>query len=94
VHHDLADFVPRVIERCQKDDLLFPLLNFLVRSVDGITEMEFKRYDNSNYRLARAQSPFGKEDPPLEDVVSGILRFMRKHGIAEGHEVERVLQHS
>ena len=94
VHHDLAEFVPRVIERCQKDDLLFPLLNFLVRSVDGITEMEFKRYDNSNYRLARAQSPFGKEDPPLEDVVSGILRFMRKHGIAEGHDVERVLQHS
>ncbi len=94
VHHDLAEFVPRVIERCQKDDLLFPLLNFLVRSVDGITEMEFKRYDNSNYRLARAKSPFGKEDPPLEDVVSGILCFMRKHGIAEGQNVERVLQHS
>ena len=91
-HHDLAEFVPHVIERCRKDDLLFPLLNFLVRSVDGITAMEFKRYDNRNYRLARAQSPFGKEDPPLEDVVSGILRFMRRHGLGEGRNVERILE--
>ncbi len=93
-NYDLAEFVPHVIERCRKDDLLFPLLNFLVRSVDGITAMEFKRYDNRNYQLARAQSPFGKQDPPLEDVVEGILRFMRKHGLAEGHNVERVLQHT
>ena len=91
-NHDLAEFVPRVIERCRRDDLLFPLLNFLVRSIDGITAMEFKRYDNRNYRLARAQSPFGKEDPPLEDVVAGILRFMRRHGLGEGRDVERVLQ--
>ena len=91
-NYDLTEFVPRVIERCRRDDLLFPLLNFLVRSIDGITAMEFKRYDNRNYRLARAQSPFGKEDPPLEDVVAGILRFMRRHGLGEGRDVERVLQ--
>ena len=90
--HDLAEFVPQVIERCRKEDLLFPLLNFLVRSVDNITAMEFKRYDNRNYRLARAQSPFGKEDPVLEDIVLGIVRFMRRHGLVDERDAERVLE--
>ena len=79
----LNDFVPEVIERCQKDDPLFPLLNFLVRSVSNITAMEFKRYDNSNFQRFRGQVTQGKEDPLLEDVVVGILRFMRGHGIVE-----------
>jgi thioester reductase-like protein len=44
------DFVPELIRRCRKEDLLFPLLDFLVGSVDNITAMEFKRYDNSTYQ--------------------------------------------
>ena len=79
----LKDFVSEVIERCQKDDLLFPLLNFLVRSIDNITSMEFKRYDNKNFQRFRDRVPNGKEDPPLEDVVAGILCFMGRHGVAE-----------
>lgn len=77
----LHAFVPEVITRCHPGDILFPLLDFLVRSVDNISAMEFKRYDNSRYRRARAQSVFGKADPPLRDVVLGMLRFMRKHGL-------------
>ena len=62
------------------------MLNFLVRSIDNITSMEFKRYDNENFQTFRGRVPNGKEDPPLEDVVAGILRFMGRHGIAEdGH---------
>jgi hypothetical protein len=30
-------------------------------------------------------------DPPLEDVVRGILRFMARHGIIEGRKAELVL---
>ena len=90
--YSLQEFVPFVIEHCRKDDLLFPLLNFLVRSVDNITAMEFKRYDNRNYREARARSPFGREDPPLEDVVLGIVRFLRRHGVADGRDSEPVLR--
>ena len=91
-NYALDEFVPFVIERCKKDDLLFPLLNFLVRSVDNITAMEFKRYDNHNCRQARAQSLFSKEDPPLEDVVLGIVRFMRRHRIGCGRNAQRVLE--
>jgi thioester reductase-like protein len=79
--YPLHDFVPEVIARCHPGDVLFPLLDFLVRSVDNITAMEFKRYDNSHYRRFRDASVFGKADPPLHDVVLGMLRFMRKHGL-------------
>jgi thioester reductase-like protein len=75
------DFVPELIRRCRKEDLLFPLLDFLVGSVDNITAMEFKRYDNSAYQRARDASKWGIPDPSLEDTVNGILKFMHRKGI-------------
>jgi len=77
----IADFIPELIRRCRKEDLLFPLLDFLVGSVDNISAMEFKRYDNSSYQTARDASRWGKADPSLEDTVSGILKFMHRKGI-------------
>ena len=77
----LPDFVPELIRRCRKEDLLFPLLDFLVGSVDNISAMEFKRYDNSTYQAARDASKWGKPDPSLEDTVNGILKFMHRKGI-------------
>jgi hypothetical protein len=77
----LVDFVPEVVGRCQKDDLLFPLLNFLVKSVDNISSMEFKLYSNANYRKFRQASQQGEEDPSLTEVVQGILTFMLNHHI-------------
>jgi thioester reductase-like protein len=77
----LPDFVPELIRRCRKEDLLFPLLDFLVGSVDNISSMEFKRYDSSCYQAARNASVWGKADPSLEDTVNGIVRFMERKGI-------------
>jgi thioester reductase-like protein len=77
----IHDFVPELIRRCRKEDLLFPLLDFLVGSVDNITAMEFKRYDSSEYQAARDASSWGIPDPSLEDTVSGILKFMYRKGI-------------
>ena len=77
----LSDFVPELVRRCKKEDLLFPLLDFLVGSVDNISSMEFKRYDNSSYQSARGASKWGKPDPSLEETVNGILRFMQRKGI-------------
>jgi thioester reductase-like protein len=78
---NISDFVPELIRRCRKEDLLFPLLDFLVGSVDNISAMEFKRYDNSSYQTARDASEWGKADPTLEDTVNGILKFMHRKGI-------------
>src|SRR6204780_1868121 len=77
----LPDFAPELIRRCRKEDLLFPLLDFLVGSVDNISAMEFKRYDSSAYQMARDASVGGKADPSLEDTVNGILKFMYRKGI-------------
>jgi thioester reductase-like protein len=77
----LPEFVPELIRRCRKEDLLFPLLDFLVNSVDNISSMEFKRYDSARYQAARDASTYGKPDPSLEDTVSGILKFMQRKGI-------------
>ncbi len=77
----IHDFVPELIRRCRKEDLLFPLLDFLVGSVDNITAMEFKRYESSTYQTARNASVWGKPDPSLEDTVNGILKFMHRKGI-------------
>ncbi|MGH9560387.1 MAG: thioester reductase domain-containing protein [Terracidiphilus sp.] len=78
---NLPDFVPELIRRCRKEDLLFPLLDFLVGSVDNISAMEFKRYESSTYQTARDASAWGKPDPSLEDTVNGILTFMHRKGI-------------
>jgi len=77
----ITDFVPELIRRCRKEDLLFPLLDFLVGSVDNISAMEFKRYESSSYQAARDASAWGMPDPSLEDTVNGILKFMHRKGI-------------
>jgi thioester reductase-like protein len=91
--HALPAFVPEVIRHCHTGDILSPLLEFLVRSVDNIAAMEFKRYDNRNYRHVRDASAFGRADPPLHDVVLGILRFMRKHNLVNTAEPMEVADH-
>jgi len=77
----LPEFVPELIRRCRKEDLLFPLLDFLVGSVNNISAMEFKRYDSSTYQAARDASVAGRPDPTLEETVNGILKFMHRKGI-------------
>jgi thioester reductase-like protein len=79
--YSITEFVPELIRRCRKEDLLFPLLDFLVGSVDNITAMEFKRYESSTYQEARDASAWGIPDPSLEDTVNGILKFMHRKGI-------------
>ncbi len=78
---NISEFVPELIRRCRKEDLLFPLLDFLVGSVDNISAMEFKRYESFSYQQARDASAWGIPDPSLEDTVNGILKFMHRKGI-------------
>ncbi|MEQ8530267.1 MAG: thioester reductase domain-containing protein, partial [Imperialibacter sp.] len=54
---ELPKFVPEIVGKCGKEDLLFPLLDFLVRSVNNISSMEFKRYSNDSYCEAKVKSP-------------------------------------
>ncbi|MDA0194435.1 MAG: thioester reductase domain-containing protein [Bacteroidetes bacterium] len=85
---DLPKFVPQIVSKCRKEDLLFPLLDFLVRSVDNISSMEFKRYDNDSYSQSRTKSPNGIADPTLEDTVRGMLKFMINKEIVDVKLIE------
>jgi len=85
----LQDFVPEMIRRCTRDDVLFPLMDFVVGSVDNLAAMEFKRYDSSQYRRARDSCKAGMQDLSLEDTISGILRFMQRKGIVRLREMRR-----
>jgi thioester reductase-like protein len=73
---DLPTFVQQVIRRCTRADPLYPLLDFLVGSVDNISSMEFKRYQSAAYQIARDRLPATRPDPSLEMVIDGILRFL------------------
>jgi hypothetical protein len=73
---DLPEFVQEVIRRCTRSDPLYPLLDFLVDSIDNISAMEFKRYTSTGYQTARDNSLNSLKDPPLESVVDGILSFL------------------
>ncbi len=77
----LRAFVPEVIRRATREDLIFPLLDFLIGSIDNISSMEFKRYDSSVYQSARAGSPGSLPDPSMAATVDGILAFMRRQGL-------------
>lgn len=77
---DLDDFVDAVLARCTKEDPLFPLLNFFVRSTENIKAMSFKRYDNRGYQSALATTGC-HGDSSLEAVVRGIYLFMQRKGM-------------
>ena len=77
----LPAFVPEVIRRCTKSDPLYPLLDFLIGSIDSIASMEFKRYDSSGYQRARNASPRGRQDPSHQQTVAGLLKFMSRRGL-------------
>ena len=76
--YSLKDFVPKVIAKCTESDPLYQLLDFLVGSVDNISAMEYKLYNNDNYRRAINNSSISVKGAPLESVVDGIVRFLRE----------------
>ena len=78
---DLPAFVPQVIRRCTRADPLYPLLDFLVGSVESISSMEFKRYQSTVYQVARDRLAVAQPDPPLDVVVDGVLRFLKRRGL-------------
>ncbi len=91
---EIPQFVPEVVSRCTTEDLLFPLLDFLVRSVDNIAAMEYKLYDNSNYQNAKLQSPHAIQDPSLDDTVKGMVRMMINREIISARLLETTTSNS
>ncbi len=87
-YHNIPSFVEQLNRRCTPRDQLYPLVDFLVRSADKIAAMRDKRYDNTQYRHARALAKVHLREPALTDTVDNLVRFLRRERLITEAEAE------
>jgi hypothetical protein len=75
---DIKTFIEHMNRHCGPADALFPLLAFYRTNRAKIEAMQHKRYDNVNYRLARARSQHVIREPDLADTMQSIVGFMQQ----------------
>ena len=83
VYYDIPDFVAELTRRCEKDDPLYPLLDFINRSHPKLAAMQHKRYNNSQYREARQLSANCRADPLLNETVSYLMSYLLQERIIQ-----------
>ncbi|SON61764.1 4-hydroxyphenylalkanoate adenylyltransferase [Mycobacterium simulans] len=77
-YYDIPDFAEQLNLRCGPSDPLYPLVDFLTRSSNKIAAMRDKRYDNTQYRQARALAEVRLREPALTDTVDDLVRFLQR----------------
>ncbi len=87
-YHDIASFAEQMNRLAGPGDPLYPLVDFLIRSADKIAAMRDKRYDNTQYRHARALAKVQLREPALTETVDNLLRFVRSEGLITQAEAE------
>ena len=87
-YHDIPSFAEKLNRRCAPRDPMYPLVDFLTRSADKIAAMRDKRYDNSQYRHARALAKVHLREPALSDTVEDLVRFLRSERLITEAETE------
>jgi thioester reductase-like protein len=86
---DIPSFVEQMNRRCTPRDALYPLVDFLTRSADKIAAMRDKRYDNTQYRHARAMAKVHLREPALTETVDNLVRFLRSGGLINENQSEK-----
>ena len=87
-YHNIPSFVEQLNRQCTPRDQLYPLVDFLVRSADKIAAMRDKRYDNTQYRHARALAKVHLREQALTDTVDNLVRFLRRERLITEAEAE------
>ncbi len=87
-YHDISSFTDEVNRRCTADDPIYPLVDFLDRATGKIAAMRDKRYDNTQYRQARALANVRLREPALAKTVEDLLRFLRSERLITDAETE------
>jgi thioester reductase-like protein len=88
-YHDIPSFSEQVNRRCAPRDPLYPLVDFLTRSADKIAAMRDKRYDNTQYKHARALAKARLREPALTDTVDDLVRFLRSERLITETQAEK-----
>jgi hypothetical protein len=87
-YHDIPSFTEQLNRQCTPRDQFYPLVDFLTRSANKIAAMRDKRYDNTQYRHARALAKVHLREPALTDTVDNLVRFLRRERLITEAEVE------
>jgi thioester reductase-like protein len=87
-YHDVHSFAQQVELRSGPGDPIYPLVDFLTRSIDKIAAMRDKRYDNRQYRKARELAEVRLREPALAETVDDLLRYVRQEGLVTETEAE------
>lgn len=92
---DVDGFVDHVNENCERDDDLFPLKSFINANREKLKDVAFERYDNADYRAFRAKTKASISEPPLEETVTRLVRFLKANGLVpaaprRGSDVEEM----
>ncbi len=87
-YHDIPSFTEQMNQRCGQRDPLYPLVDFLSRSADKIAAMRDKRYDNAQYRYARALAKVHMREPALTETVEDLVRYLRLERLISEDETE------
>jgi thioester reductase-like protein len=87
-YHDVPSFAEQLNRRCTPRDQLYPLVDFLTRSADKIAAMRDKRYDNTQYRHARALAKVHLREPALTKTVDNLVRFLRRERLITEADAE------
>ncbi|OIN80231.1 thioester reductase domain-containing protein [Mycobacterium malmoense] len=88
-YHDIPSFAEQMNRRCTPRDPIYPLVDFLTRSADKIAAMRDKRYDNSQYRQARALAKVRLREPALAETVDNLVRFLHSEGLITETQAEK-----
>jgi thioester reductase-like protein len=88
---DIHTLIEHMNRHCGPNDILFPLVAFFRANRHKIEAMREKRYDNSNYRAARARLRDLPPQPGLRDTMKWIVDFLRSEGLipAIGNTTQR-----
>jgi thioester reductase-like protein len=78
---ELDEFVREMCRLCTQNDPAYPLLDFIARTHLKFMAMQHKRYSNTAYRSALAQTGLGRHDPSLRETVSYLMTCMRNEGL-------------
>ena len=87
-YHDLPSFAEQIDRLAGPGDPIYPLADFLVGAAGKIAAMRDKRYDNTQYKQARALANVQLREPALTNTIENLLRFLRSERLIADAETE------
>ena len=74
----LEELVEHVNKNCSREDPLFPLVPFINRNFNRLSDMSEKRYATANFQSAVRRAPGTRSSPPLDDTMRLVIDYLRE----------------